>query len=246
MSGLKRYNILDLIRGFCVINMVLYHALWDIVYIFGTEMAWYSGTIGHLWQQCICWTFILLSGFCFNLGKHKLKRGLIVFGWGLVVSLVTLIFMPESPIIFGVLTLIGSAMLLMFAFEKVVCKIPSSVGFCVFFALFAFTKKITKGYLGIFTLKLFDLPEFLYANTLTSYFGFTSENFYSSDYFPLMPWFFLFVSGFFLGKIVLQKGLLDKINLSSNKALEFIGKHAIWIYVLHQPIIYGVLYLIYM
>ena len=42
----------------------------------------YYGLPGHLWQQTICWVFILLSGFCVQLGHHTMRRGAQVFGAG--------------------------------------------------------------------------------------------------------------------------------------------------------------------
>ena len=59
-----RLHLLDSLRGLALLNMIAYHALYDVVYIFGHPMGWYQGWPGYLWQQCICWCFILLSGFC--------------------------------------------------------------------------------------------------------------------------------------------------------------------------------------
>ena len=114
-----RYHLLDFIRGITLISMLAYHLLWDLVYIFGIKMPWYKSDLGHVWQQSICYTFILLSGFCATLGKQRLKRGLIVTGCSVVISLVTLIFMPSALIVYGVLTPIGICMLLSIPFDKV-------------------------------------------------------------------------------------------------------------------------------
>lgn len=60
-----RYALLDEIRGLALVNMVVYHAVWDLVYLFACDWDWYqSGIAAFLWQQMICRTFILLSGFC--------------------------------------------------------------------------------------------------------------------------------------------------------------------------------------
>ena len=55
----------------------------------------------------------LLSGYCWSLGRRHLRRGLTVFAAGALVSAVTLIAMPENAVRFGVLTLLGSASLLL-------------------------------------------------------------------------------------------------------------------------------------
>lgn len=104
-----RYALLDELRGLDLVSMMLYHGCWDLVNLFGIQADWYYGLPGHLWQQSICWVFILLSGFCVQLGHHTLRRGAQVFGVGALVTAVTLLFMPEDRVIFGVLTLLGSA-----------------------------------------------------------------------------------------------------------------------------------------
>lgn len=102
-----RYALLDELRGLDLVSMMLYHACWDMMFLFGIWMDWYAGMPGRLWQQTICWVFILLSGFCVQLGHHTLRRGAQVFGAGALVTAVTLLFMPEDRVIFGVLTPAG-------------------------------------------------------------------------------------------------------------------------------------------
>lgn len=77
-----RYALLDELRGLDLLSMMLYHGCWDLVNLFGIQADWYYGLPGHLWQQSICWVFILLSGFCVQLGHHTLRRGAQVFGAG--------------------------------------------------------------------------------------------------------------------------------------------------------------------
>ena len=123
-----RYALLDELRGLDLLSMMLYHGCWDLVNLFGIQADWYYGLPGHLWQQSICWVFILLSGFCVQLGHHTLRRGAQVFGAGALVTAVTLLFMPEDRVIFGVLTLLGSAMLLTGLLEKPLRRIPPAAG----------------------------------------------------------------------------------------------------------------------
>lgn len=96
-----RYALLDELRGLDLLSMIGYHACWDLIFLFGMSAAWYTGWQGHLWQQSICWVFILLSGFCLPLGHRPLRRGLIVSGAGVLVTAVTLLFMPEDRVVFG-------------------------------------------------------------------------------------------------------------------------------------------------
>ena len=92
--------------------------------------------------------FILLSGFCVQLGHHTLRRGAQVFGAGALVTAVTLLFMPEDRVVFGVLTLLGSAMLLTGLLEKQLRRVPPAAGFAISAVLFALTRNVSAGYLG--------------------------------------------------------------------------------------------------
>ncbi len=247
-SGKKRYELLDSIRGLVLISMILYHVCWDLVYLFGQNFSWYQGTGAYLWQQSICQTFILLSGFCWSLGKKPAKRGLIVFLGGAVISVITILFLPRDRVVFGVLTLIGSCMLLMIPLQKVLKKIPSATGLAVSILLFVMTKKINYGYLGLKDLFEFHLPAGLYKGPVMTFLGFPSPDFYSTDYFSLFPWLFLFLSGYFLYGMLSKAGsgkFLDKYFVRGISPLSFLGKHSLLIYMLHQPVIYGILLLAY-
>ena len=68
-----RRHGLDTLRGLTLISMIAYHACWDLVYLFGKDWSWYRSEGAYLWQQSICWTFILLSGYCFHLGHHRVR-----------------------------------------------------------------------------------------------------------------------------------------------------------------------------
>lgn len=96
----ERYVLLDSIRGITLLSMILYHGMFDLVEIYGLHIPWFVERPGYVWQQSICWIFILLSGFCWNLGKRHLKRGLVISAWGLLITGVTYAFMPSEKILF--------------------------------------------------------------------------------------------------------------------------------------------------
>ena len=195
----SRYALLDELRGLDLVSMMLYHACWDMMFLFGIWMDWYAGMPGRLWQQTICWVFILLSGFCVPLGHRTLKRGAQVFAAGALVTVVTLVFMPEDRVVFGVLTFLGSAMLLTGVLEPLLKKIPPAAGLAVSAVLFALTYHLDERWLGFGGLRL-ALPDAWYANYFTAFFGFLPFDFYSTDYFALLPWLFLFWAGYYLHK----------------------------------------------
>lgn len=236
----KRLPFLDALRGFTLVNMIAFHGMWNLVHLFGVRAPWYTGTPGYLWQQAICWTFILLSGFCWNLGRNRAKRGLTVFGGGILVSAVTCIAMPDSRIIFGVLTCLGSCMLLLIPLEKWLRKVPGAVGLAVSFGLFLLLRNVPDGSLGFENRVIAPLPEMLYRNLFTAYLGFPHRSFFSTDYFPLIPWFFLFVMGYFLFRLLDARGLNQRLFAKGQvPVLNWLGRNSLLIYLLHQPVLYG-------
>jgi len=238
---MKRYYVLDEIRGITLLSMILYHAAWDMVYLFHRDWMWYESWIGYVWQQSICWTFILLSGFCWSLGKRKWKRGIIVFAGGILITVVTLIVMPQNRVVFGVLTLLGTCMLLMIPLHKLLGKINPVAGICVSVFLFVFLRNISRGYIGFEGWNLFAVPGGLYRNYFTAYLGFPHPAFFSTDYFPVFPWIFLFLTGYFLYGIAERRKLFPYLMPERIAVTGWIGRHSLPIYLLHQPFLYLVL-----
>ena len=238
----SRLHLLDALRGATLISMAAYHAMWNLVHLYGIDGAWYTGPMGTLWQQSICWTFILLAGFCWRMSRNHLKRGLLVFGGGILVSLVTHLLMPASRITFGILTFTGSAVLLMIPLEGLLKRIPAIPGLLGSAALFSLLYNVSRGTLGFGGLVLGVLPRSLYRNYLTAYFGFLPAGFYSADYFPLLPWLFLFFCGYFLFRIFDARGWNQRLFARGRfPVLNFLGRNSLTVYLLHQPIIYGLM-----
>ena len=225
----------DTLRGLNLISMMAYHAMWDLVYLFGMDIPWYKGMPGFIWQQIICQTFIVLSGFSWNLGKHHVKRGLTVFLAGALVTFVTLMFMPEAPVIFGILTFMGSAMLIMIPLDRLFKMLPgrgaAAVLLILSLVLFISTRNVGSYISG--------------SGYFTAYLGFPFPGFFSDDYFPLIPWIFLYMTGYFLYRVLPMEKIKPVLADSLCPPLEFIGRHTLIIYLLHQPVIFGVLTLIF-
>ena len=244
-----RYEVIDIIRGFAVINMVAFHLIWDLVYVYRVNFQWFKGSLGFIWQQIICITFILVSGFSVSFSRKLYKRGFIVFIGGALVSLVTFLLMPENLILFGILTFIGSSMLVFSVLKNPLSKINCYLGAVISVILFVLFRNVEYGYIGIRPVLEFELPDWLYSGYISAYFGFPNRSFVSSDYFPLIPWFFLFCVGFYLYKIAEKKALLKYLRIQNLnpvfKPLLFIGKNSFFIYLVHQPVVYILLLIIF-
>ena len=228
---------LDTLRGMTLVSMMAYHACWDLVYLFGQDWAWYRSFGAHLWQQSICWTFILLSGYCFHLGHHRLRRGLLSLGGGALVSAVSQV--AGSPIHWGVLTLLGAAALLTIPLDPLLRRLPARAGLAGSFCLFFLLREVNQGYLGFEGAALLTLPADWYQNSLTALLGFPGPHFFSADYFSLLPWLFLFWTGYFLYRLRPEgEGWELRLPLVTT-----LGRHSLVAYLLHQPLIYGVLWM---
>lgn len=250
----KRRETLDAIRGAALMSMIAYHACWDLVWIFRVDWPWYRSSGAYLWQQSICWTFILLSGFCFPFSRRPFRRGGAVFACGALITAATAIAMPSNLVFFGVLSFLGSAAFISAALRPLLRRIPAPAGIAANFFLFLMARHIDAGTLCF---GRFRLPARLYQNHLTACFGFPPGGFFSTDYFPLLPWLFLFWTGYFLFQSGLQISaeLAEKPPLPDTWArymgektppvrlLCAMGRRSLLIYLLHQPVIYGVLLL---
>ena len=102
-------------------------------------------------------------------------------------------------------------------------------------ALFAVCYTVPHGHLAFFGTELSD---FLYNARWLFFAGFMPPGFYSADYFPLIPWLFLFWTGLFAWRIIGPK-LADVPRIG---AYEWISRRALLIYLLHQPVAYGILF----
>ena len=146
----QRFWQIDALRGLALLNMLVYHAMYDWVYIFGHASGWYDiwSTHCHVWQQYICWSFILLSGYSFTLSRRPLKNGLLTAACAVVLTVATAVAMPEEVIWFGVLHLLGCAALLTCLLHPALEKLPPLAGVTGSAVLFALLNQLPQGWLG--------------------------------------------------------------------------------------------------
>ena len=231
----KRIWELDALRGLCILGMVIVHLVYDLVDLYGL-VDWEYPDIFLFVQKWGGVLFLLISGICVTLGSHCIRRGLIVFASGLVVSAVTygmyhFGFSGKGIIIyFGVLHCLGVCMLLWPVFRKLPHWVLGILGLG----------------LAIAGLYLMEMPPVAYYWLMP--FGRPWREFSSSDYFPLLPYLGFFLIGSALGRSLYRKkeSLLPKVN-TRNPVIRFLllcGKHSLWIYLLHQPVLSGIFYLV--
>ena len=239
----QRHHLLDSIRGFLLILMILYHTMFDVTML-GEGNFTVLNTGGYIFQQFIGWGFIFLSGICRTLGKRHMRRGITILGGAMLVSLVSYIFMPQMPINFGILAFMGSATLIMIPLEKLLKDVHAPSAMVISLLLFLLFKNVSQGNLGFEGLELLELPDFLYRNAATAYLGFPPGGFVSGDYYPLIPWLFLYLSGYFFWRCFGGKSQVQKVLSFKVPVLAFLGRRSLLVYLIHQPVCFGVVYLI--
>lgn len=238
----QRVVLFDELRGVMILSMLLYHLCYDLVEVVRLpRMDWFYSAAADVWQLSICGIFIFIAGICCSYSKNNLKRGIRLFLLGMLFTFATAAFVPDLLIVFGLLHFLGVAVLLSIPLKKVVKKIPTGVGIVVCLLLFWVTYHVDAGWIGFSRQFCIELPSFLYQSNLLCFLGFFNDSFYSSDYFPMLPYLFLFCAGMFFAKVSLPQWA----GQTHSRTLAILGKNSLWIYLFRQPMMYALLWMIF-
>jgi len=236
----SRAGFLDEWRGTALLCMLVYHTCYDLYAMFGVPIPLFSSPFYILLQRFIGYSFILISGISCSYSRNNLKRGAVSFAFALVMTAVTALVMPEQIILFGVLHFLGVSMMLAALFMPLLKKIPLWAGIIGSVFLFICTSQVYAGRIGISPLA-FELPPVLFQSNVLFPLGFHNASFFSSDYYPLLPWFFLFLTGVFWGRVWKNHEMPGFVYQTHFPPLAAVGRHTIVVYIVHQPVIYLVL-----
>ncbi len=236
----ERVWLIDEIRGLAILLMVVYHFFYDIVVLYGVNIpAFYSPAL-NLVRDLFAGLFIFISGAACRFSRNNLKRGVQCLALGMVMTYVTAAVMPHEPILFGILHLLGVCMLFFSFTERLWDKLPLWAGIAGCALFLVLTWRMKDGYFGIAGLFELPHPEILRESGLFFPFGIIGKGFVSSDYFPLFPWLFVFLAGTFFG-VPVKAGRMPVFFYKKHlPPLAFVGRHTLWIYLLHQPVLMGI------
>ncbi len=221
--------------------MIIFHIFYDLNY-FGVEKINLGIGFWLVFERIIVTTFILLVGISLTLSYSRIKkrkrgwklfqkylfRGLKIFSWGLIITLITWLFLKRGFIIFGVLHSIGVSIILAYPFLK-------------------------SRFLNLLLAIVFILVGMYIANFFVDtywfiWLGLKPYYFYTVDYLPIFPWFGVVLFGLFLGNLLYPNGkrrlkISDFSRFSLVKLFCFLGRNSLLIYLIHQPILVIFLYL---
>lgn len=236
----NRYLLLDEIRGFAVICMVFFHAFYTCFDVFGLDFTGKLITFFSPAEPFFAAGFVFISGMCGMFSKNPWKRTVILMGVACGLSAVTFFITKNFEfncfVVFGIIHLLAISWLLLSALKPVLLKIAPLLGLIINTLLAAAFFNVEHGYIGFAGLK-YALPQSLYSGNFLWILGFPSKSFASADYFPVLPWVFIFFAGFFFCRMF-KNGLPGIFRKDPIPPFSFVGRHALIIYIAHQPIIY--------
>jgi uncharacterized membrane protein len=242
-SAATRYWEIDTLRGVAIVMMVIYHLMWDLWYFrVLPDVVLYAG-FWKYFQRTNAVLFIGLVGVSLAVMTMRsagpqgnrplpfrpyLLRGLRIFGWGLVVSLV-MWAARVGYVHFGVLHLIGFSIIAAYPFLRLRW---------INLALWAAFQ--IAGY-PLLPVRV-DFPWLLWL-------GLTPTAYYPNDYFPVIPWFGVVLLGLFLGNTFYTPqgrtlALPDIGGWLPLRGLQWLGRHSLTIYLLHQIVLFALLVLL--
>ena len=225
----KRIEIIDALRGFAVALMVIHHFLYNLVYFLDAPEWLFTNPIFDVLHYLFAGLFIMLSGVSSRFSRGNVRRGFIVITLALAISIVT--YLMKMPIWFGVLHLLGFSMIFFGMTKKLWDFLPRKVSPVLFISL------IIAG--AFATAYAEPSADNAVAGVCLSLFGWPQPGFVSYDYFPIIPWIFVFLLGTWAGLYIIERKLQKWFYEAEFPIFPAIGRKALIIYILHQPILYG-------
>ncbi len=227
-----RVKILDALRGLCVVLMVIHHFNYDLVWLCGAPEWIFTNPVLDFFHYVFAGLFILISGISSHFSRSNLRRGVKCFAVAMAMTVVTSLPFIDEPILFGVLHLLGVCMILYGLIGPVLDRIPKALAPVLWISLIVLSSLLVNNTdIGRAARVLFPL-------------GWTYPGFYSADYFPILPWVFVFLLGTWAGFYVKAGRLPRWFYRFTCPPFEYVGRRALIVYILHQPVMYGAILLV--
>jgi uncharacterized membrane protein len=237
VAARPRLAVLDLIRGIAVVAMVVYHLSWDFLDYGLINVDVVNDPLWRGFAHAIAGTFLALVGFNLVLANRNgirrlpyLRRLGVIAGAAALVSLGTYWFMPQAFVYFGILHMIAVASVLALPFLRL--PIPVAVAVAVFCLAAP----------SLFTSEAFDAKPLLWL-------GLSAHPLQTVDYVPVFPWFGVVLGGVAAARLMLDRGSESRLARWQLAAVAwrpilFTGRWSLPIYLLHQPLLIGIISLL--
>ena len=226
----SRIVLLDCVRGFTILSMVAFHACYDLAYLQGAPLEWFTSTpIQDIWRASISWVFLLLAGWMTTLSSNNARRAAVYSVAAFAVYAVTTAAGVDTGVSFGIMFCMAACTTVFALCSRSIDRLDSKIGLAVCLALFALTYTVPRGSYDIEGLAWLGLP---------------SPTFASGDYYPLLPYGFMYGAGHFAARLLSEtrmswgdKPYPDWMVKDPCPPLSAIGRHSLLIYLLHQPLL---------
>jgi uncharacterized membrane protein len=229
-----RVDAVDCARGLALIGMAIYHFSWDLAdFRLASPMLPFTPQM-RLLSHIVASVFLALVGVSLALAHRNglnprafWRRFAIVAGAAALVTAGSFVFAPSEPITFGILHCIAAASLIAAPFVTAPAWISLAMGFGA----------IVAPWLG--RSALFDPPWLLWLGL-----GEALPN--TLDWRPLLPWAGVVFLGLGLTRLPgvlmwLRRPDRWRAKSAPARAMGFAGRHSLPIYLVHQPILIGLL-----
>lgn len=226
--------LVDAARGLAVVAMAIYHFSWDLRY-FGYITVDVTQEIGwKIFARSIAGSFLLLVGVSLvlasrngiNVRRFLRRLGMIAAG-AAAITLVTYLVMPDEFIFFGILhnIVVTSALGLIFVEAPIALVLVAAI---ISFVL----PHLVSGW-------VFDSPALIWL-------GLGSVLPRTNDFVPVFPWLGVVLAGIALARLApLAKAQRLPLTALSERApwpVLWIGRHSLLVYLLHQPVLFSLVY----
>jgi uncharacterized membrane protein len=232
----NHYAIIDVTRGFAILLMFIYHFSFDLDYYGFIQQDFYQNAFWLNFRLLIVTLFLTVMGISLYLASYRglrkkrfQQRLMLLIFYSALVSISSWIMYPKAMVFFGILHFIAVASVLGLLFIRLGI-------FNLFLGL------------SLIVIALFVKHPF-FDHTFLQWFGLVTRLPITVDYVPLLPWFGVVLIGIYLGQILTQRPPESFIlrwhsEHPASKLLTLGSRYSLHIYMLHQPLFLGILYII--
>ncbi len=227
----NRIEGIDTLRGLAIVAMIVYHFVFDLRF-FGIVRADFENDAFWLgYRALVLSTFLLLVGTSlvlarqFNVPTARFARRVAVIALcALAATIGSYAIFPERFIYFGILHCIAVASVL----ARPLAGRPALA--------------VALGVAAIVAGLAVSHPFF--DTRATSWLGFNTVKPATEDFVPLFPWIGVVLLGIGAGHELLRREFAPIAPLArAPQALRWLGRHSLAVYMVHQPLLLGILWL---
>lgn len=231
-----RVGVFDVVRGLSVASMVLFHLCYDLTQLSGVDLPWFRPPLEDVWRASISWTFLFVAGCMCPLSHSNLRRGAQYGAVALAIWAVTSLAAVDTPISFGIIYCMAACTLVAAGLDALGIMPRGRVAAALLVVAFFLLREVPHGQAGVGALAV-DLPSWPYETTWLAWLGFPGPGFASGDYYPLLPYLMLYLAGAAMGGLWARRGYPRWAREARCAPLTFLGRHALAVYVVHQPVL---------